>query len=88
MTDTTPAVARRYRALLLRHSGAERVRMGGSMHATAQALVRASSLAQDPAASTARLRRALFLRFYGMDFDAMTTETILAHLERSALSTR
>lgn len=50
------------------------------MHATAQALVRASILARDPQASPATLRRALFLRFYGSEFDAATRERILTRL--------
>lgn len=44
--------------------------MGCSMHATAQALIRASTLEKDPLASPATLRKALFLRFYGHEFDS------------------
>lgn len=77
MTDTPPEVQRRYRELLLRRSGEDRLRMGCSMHATAQALVRASVLARDPEASPMLLRRALFLRFYGQDFDPATLGRIL-----------
>lgn len=82
MTDTSPDVARRFRELLLRRSGEERLRMGCSMHATAQALVRASVLEKDPQASPITLRRALFLRFYGHEFDPAARERILAALER------
>ncbi len=82
MTDTPPEVERRYRELLLRRSGEERLRMGCSMHATAQALVRASVLERDPATSPAALRQALFLRFYGGDFDADSRARILARLGR------
>ena len=82
MMDTRPAVARTYRDLLLRRSGEDRLKMGCSMHATAQALVRASVLEKDPNASPATLRRALFLRFYGHDFDPETRETILLALEK------
>ena len=56
--------------------------MGCSMSATARALVRASVLAQDPHASPAALRRALFLRFYGHEFEAGERERILAWLSR------
>ncbi len=42
-----------------------------------QALVRASILEKDPLVSSAALRQALFLRFYGDDFDADTREKIL-----------
>ena len=45
--------------------------MGCSMGATARVLVRASVLAQDPHASRAAVRRALFLRFYSHEFSAV-----------------
>ncbi len=80
MTDTSPEVAAKYRDMLLGRSGGERLRMGCSMHATAQALVRASVLAKDPLASPVDLRRALFLRFYGAEFRALARERILAWL--------
>lgn len=56
MSDTAPEVERQFRALLLERSGEERLKMGCSMHATAQALVRASVLEKDPQASPATLR--------------------------------
>ena len=58
--------------------------MGCSMHATANALVRASLLEKDPNISSTALRQALFLRFYGADFDVQTREKILAALEQSS----
>jgi squalene cyclase len=88
MTDTGPEVARRYRELLLARSGQERLRMGGSMHATARALVRASVLAGNPLASAADLRRALFLRFYGPEFDAESRDRIVTWLGRDAPAPR
>ena len=80
MTDTPPEVMQRYRAMVLARSPEERLKMGCSMSATARALVRASVLAQEPQASPAALRRALFLRFYGHEFDAAQRERILAWL--------
>ena len=80
MTDTPPDVLQRYRAMLLARSPEERLKMGCSMGATARALVRASVLAQDPHAPPAALRRALFLRFYGHEFDEAERERILAWL--------
>jgi hypothetical protein len=52
------------------------------MHATAQALVRASALQADPSASPAALKKVLSLRFYGQDFDAATRKRILRALEK------
>lgn len=83
MTDTPPDVLQRYRAMLLARSPEERLKMGCSMGATARALVRASVLALDPHASPAAVRRALFLRFYGHEFDAAERERIMASLERN-----
>jgi hypothetical protein len=82
MTDTQPAIAETYRGMLLSRSGEERLRMGSSMNATARALVRASVLARDPEAFPAIVRREMFLRFYGHEFDAKAREKILIRLAR------
>ena len=81
MNDTPPEIERKYLDMLMERSGEERLKMGCSMHATARALVRASVLEKDPLASPAALRRALFLRFYGHEFDAETREKILLALK-------
>ena len=81
MNDTTPEIERKYQEMLLQRSGEERLRMGCSMHGTAQALVRASVLEKDSLASPATLRQALFLRFYGHELDAKTREKILLAVE-------
>ena len=80
MNDTSPGMARKYRALLLERSGVERLKMGSSMFATARRLVVASLRERDPDASPAEVRRTLFLRFYGADFDESTRERIVAAL--------
>ena len=80
MKDTSPEIEERYRAMLIARSGEERLKMGESMYATARALVTASILERNPSASPAALRRALFLRFYGHEFDAATRQRILARL--------
>jgi hypothetical protein len=69
--------------MLLQRSGEECLKMGCSMHATAQALVRAATLAQDRSASGAILRKALFLRFYGQEFDTAARNRILKALEKN-----
>src|SRR3989454_6909747 len=70
----------RYRAMVLARAPEERLKMGCSMGATARVLVRASVLAQEPHASPAAVRRALFLRFYGQEFHAVEREKILLRL--------
>ena len=74
MKDTSPRMERKFRKMLLDRSGEERLKMGCSMHAAGQALVRASPV---------MLRQALFLRFYGHEFDLETREKILIALEKS-----
>jgi len=81
VTDTPPEIASRYRELLLQRSGEARLKMGCSMHAAARALVLASVLEREPNASPAARRRALFLRFYGHEFDAATRDRILTALD-------
>ena len=80
MNDTSPDVERKFRQLLLERSGAERLKMGCSMFSTARALVVASILEKDRAASPARVREQVFLRFYGADFSADARERIAAWL--------
>jgi hypothetical protein len=80
MKDTSPEMETRYRAMLLARSGEERLRMAGSMYATARALVVASVRHANPTASPAEIRQAIFLRFYGHEFDEPTRARILARL--------
>jgi squalene cyclase len=80
MRDTPAAVEARYRAMLLARSGQERLRMAGSMYATARALVIASVLEAEPEASEADLRKAVFVRFYGHEFDEDARGRILTRL--------
>jgi len=80
MNDTSPEIERKYRELLLRRSGAERLKMGCSMFATARALVIASVLEKEPLVSPATMRERLFLRFYGTDFETEVRERIATRL--------
>jgi hypothetical protein len=82
MKDTPPDVEARYRRMLLARPGEDRLRMGFSMYATARALVVASILAREPDASPERVREAIFLRFYGRDFDEATRDRIAVRLSR------
>jgi hypothetical protein len=86
MTDTPPDVDERYRAMLMQRTGEERLMMGCAMRDTARAFVEASLREQDPQATTATIRKGLFLRFYGHEFDAPTRDKILAAIEQTAQS--
>ena len=81
MKDTPPEVDVRYRAMLMQQSGAERFLMGCEMRETARALVEASIRKQDPQATPEAVRKGLFLRFYGHEFDVDSREKILAAIE-------
>lgn len=81
MNDTPQDVEQRYRALLLTRSGEERLKMGFSMYATARAFVLASIHDANPHATPEAIRCALFLRFYGHEFDPATRDKILAVLD-------
>ena len=83
MKDTSDAMEVKYRNMLLKRSGEARLKMGCSMHATAKALVRASALQADPSASPSSLKKVLFLRFYGQDFDSATRKRILRALDKT-----
>ena len=86
MNDTAPAVADRYRELLMTRSGSERLRMACEMFDSARRMV-VAGLPGDPA-NAAERRVALFLRLYGTDFDAAARERVVARIrERSAADT-
>ena len=56
--------------------------MGCSMHATAQALAKASLLQQHPSARPAEIKRLLFLHFYGADFEPKKRKRIASALAK------
>lgn len=86
MKDTPADVEARYRRMLLARPGEDRLLMGFSMYATARAMVIASILAREPDASPERIRQAIFLRFYGRDFDEATRDRIAVSLARPVRS--
>ncbi len=80
MKDTSPRMERKFRAMVMKRSGEERLKMGCSMHATARALVKASISEKDPIA----LKQAMFLRFYGDEFEPKERKRILLALRKAA----
>jgi hypothetical protein len=81
--DTPPVIERKFRQMLMKRSGAERLKMGCSMHATAQALAKAWISQQHPSARPAELKRLLFLHFYGTDFRPEERKRIAAALSKN-----
>jgi hypothetical protein len=85
MNDTSTEMDQRYRAMLMQRTGEERLIMGCAMRDTARALVEASLREHDPQATVEAIRKGLFLRFYGHEFDHETRAKILAAIESVAL---
>jgi hypothetical protein len=81
MKDTPPEMDARYQDMLMQRSGEERLMMGCAMRETARTLVEASIREQDPQATIETVRKGLFLRFYGHEFDADSRTKILAAIE-------
>ncbi|MDP3089122.1 MAG: hypothetical protein Q8N04_00435 [Nitrospira sp.] len=84
MNDTSTDMDQRYRAMLMQRTGEERLVMGCAMRDTARALVEASLRERDPQATVEAIRKGLFLRFYGHEFDHETRAKILATIESAA----
>jgi hypothetical protein len=81
MDDTKSDIAEKVRELFQLKSPIERLKMGLSMHETSKYLVARSIYENTPIYSGAELRREMFLRFYGDDFDPEMREKILRHFE-------
>jgi hypothetical protein len=81
MKDTSPEMDARYQDMLMQRSGEERLMMGCAMRETARTLVEASIREQDPQATIETVRKGIFLRFYGHEFDADSRTKILAAIE-------
>ena len=84
MNDTSPEMDTHYRDMLMQRSGEERLKMGCSMRETARAFVEASIREQDPQATPETVRKGLFLRFYGQEFDVESRAKILAAIESAS----
>jgi hypothetical protein len=84
MKDTSPAMEARFRRMVMKRSGDERLKMGCSMHASARALV----IASIPKKDAATVNRILFLRFYGQEFAPKKRQRILRALRKAGENTR
>ncbi|MBI3805906.1 MAG: hypothetical protein HY281_00035 [Nitrospirae bacterium] len=84
MNDTSPDIESHYRAMIMERSGEERLKMGCSMFDAAKAMMQAGILDQNPHASPAEIRRALFTQLYGHEFNAESRAKILAAIESAS----
>jgi hypothetical protein len=74
--DTSFKTEQRYRQMMMTRSSPDRMMMGDSLYATARSLALAHMKDTSPGA----LRKAIFMKFYGHEFDRATRERILARL--------
>jgi hypothetical protein len=84
MSDTTRAVADRYRALMLEQSAAFRLHMACEMFDAARQLMIAGIKTEDPDISDGELRVRIFKRTYGREFTTEEQARIVARLRREA----
>ncbi len=80
MEDTSPEMSEKMRELFRQKTLLERLEMGCSMYDTSKYLIAHAILRENPTISKALLRRELFLRFYGDDFDPEEQEKIIEYL--------
>jgi len=80
MFDTHPDIAVRFRDLMMRKSGQERLLMGCSMYDTAKEIVRSAVRNRQPGITDAEIKREIFLRFYGPEFSQADREKLLSAL--------
>jgi hypothetical protein len=82
MSDTTPEMAARYRAMVLaRPPGGARFKIASDMFDITRGLLIAGIRAARPDITEAELRQELFLRYYGDEFSPEQRERILAAIE-------
>ena len=81
MNDTSHGMETRFRTMMMKKSGQERMKMGFSMFNTARKQVVASIKMKNPDAGDNKIRKEIFLRFYGSDFSPEESVKIMASLK-------
>lgn len=80
MNDTHPEMAVRFRELMMSKTGQERLLMGCSMYDAAKEIVRSSIYNNYPGIRKADVKREIFLRFYGHEFNQADREKLISAL--------
>jgi hypothetical protein len=80
MNDTAPGIAALYRNLIMNKSGEERLLMGCSMYDTARQIVRGAINNNRPGITEKEMKKEIFLRFYGKEFNRADREKFLSAL--------
>ena len=80
MNDTHPDVAIRFRDLMMSKTGQQRLLMGCSMYDTAKKKVRSAIYNSRPEITDEDMKKEIFLRFYGNEFNQADREKFLSAL--------
>lgn len=80
MNDTHPDVANRYRNLIMSKTGLERLLMGCSMYDAAKEIVSSSIYNNHPNITEVEMKKEIFLRFYGQEFNLVEREKVISAL--------
>lgn len=81
ISDTSPLIQEKFAAMMKQKSGEERLKMGFSMFDSAMELVLSSLPASSP---VSEMRKRVFMRLYGCDFNLHQSEKIVQYLQRYA----
>lgn len=76
MNDTHPEVAAQFRDLMKAKSNEERLLMGCSMYDTAKQIVQSAVYNEHPGITPEKMKKEIFLRFYGLEFSRADKEKI------------
>ena len=80
MNDTNPKIAKKFHDMMIAKTPAERLMMACDMFDFSREIVEGSIREENPNISRSDMRRQLFLRFYGHEFDESSKEKILSFL--------
>ncbi len=80
MKDTSPEIEKKMIEMINRKSPMDRLKMGCSMYDLSKRLVTGALLESNPGITPTRLKRELFLRFYGNDFNSVQRAKVLEHI--------
>ena len=80
MNDTHPAIALKYKKMLLAKSPEQRLLMGFSMFDAAKKIVESSIINNNPSLSAKQIKSEIFLRFYSQDFTEIQRNKIISKI--------
>ncbi len=80
--DKSESMESRFHRMMMERPPEERLRMGCSMFDTAKEIVRSSILERNPHISPQELKKEIFLRFYGQEFESEQKRKILDSLKQ------